>query len=72
MASNGVPFSIVFTKADKLGKTQLQSKLAAYKRELLKDWEALPPIFVTSAETAMGRDELLNYIEETNPLFAKF
>jgi GTP-binding protein len=72
MASNGVPFSIAFTKADKLGKTQLQSKLAAYKRELLKDWEELPPIFVTSAETSYGRDELLNYIEETNPLFAKF
>jgi GTP-binding protein len=39
---------------------------------LLKDWEELPPIFVTSAETSYGRDELLNYIEETNPLFAKF
>jgi GTP-binding protein len=63
MASNGVPFSIAFTKADKLGKTQLQSKLAAYKRELLKDWEECPPFIISSSETLLGRDEIWNVIQ---------
>lgn len=68
LGENGIPFAIVFTKGDKMGKVALQQKVDAYKQELLKQWEELPPIFVTSSETGLGRDELLNYIEELNQL----
>lgn len=66
LGENGVPFAIVFTKADKLTKTALAANVAAYKRCLLEQWEELPPVFVTSSETAYGRDELLEYIEGIN------
>lgn len=69
LGENGVPFHIVFTKADKLGTTALQSNLAAYKREMLKEWAEMPPHFVSSAESGLGRDELLQFIDQTNPLF---
>jgi GTP-binding protein len=68
LGENGVPFSIVFTKTDKLSKTSVESNIAKYKRELLKQWEELPPIFITSSETGVGRDELLTYFEELNKL----
>ncbi|MDR2361247.1 MAG: ribosome biogenesis GTP-binding protein YihA/YsxC [Prevotellaceae bacterium] len=61
-----IPFALVFTKADKLAKTALQKNIMHYRHILLAEWEKLPPIFITSAETGMGRDELLNYIEEMN------
>jgi GTP-binding protein len=54
-----IPFTIVFTKADKLGKTKLQQLLARYKKRLLEDWEELPPVIVTSAQEGLGRDEVL-------------
>ncbi|MGM9803050.1 MAG: ribosome biogenesis GTP-binding protein YihA/YsxC [Muribaculaceae bacterium] len=63
---NGVPFSIVFTKMDKLGKVIGGRHVAAYKKQLLETWEELPPIFETSSQDGRGRDELLNYIEEIN------
>lgn len=66
LGENGVPFSVVFTKADKLTKTALASNVEAYKTRLLEEWEELPPIFITSSESAMGRDELLEYILEIN------
>ena len=66
LGENGVPFAIVFTKADKLTKTALASNVQAYKKSLLEQWEELPPIFVTSSETAAGRDELLAYIDDIN------
>ena len=62
LGENSVPFAIVFTKADKLKKTQLANNIKSYKGKLLEQWEELPPIFVTSSETAMGRTELLEYI----------
>lgn len=65
MGLNGVPFALVFTKTDKLSRKQLDFNLADYKTELLKTWEELPPIFVTSAETKTGRDEILGFIENT-------
>ena len=68
LGENGVPFSIVFTKADKLGPEAGRKKVADYCARLLEDWEALPPVFVTSGEDGRGRDELLNYIEELNRL----
>ena len=62
LGENGVPFAIVFTKADKLGVTVLRDKIEAYKTRLLEDWEELPPIFITSSETRKGKEELLDYI----------
>ncbi len=66
LGENEVPFAIVFTKSDKLGKGRLSENIDAYKRTLLDTWEELPPIFVTSAETGLGTDELLSYIESLN------
>ena len=66
LGENGVPFAIVFTKADKLGVTGLRDKIEAYKTRLLEDWEELPPIFITSSETRKGKEELLDYIGSLN------
>lgn len=66
LGENEVPFSIVFTKADKLGKTQLDSNIKNYMKKMLEEWEELPPIFVTSSEDKRGRSELLEYILEIN------
>lgn len=66
LGENGVPFSIIFTKADKLTKTALASNVAAYKKRLLEEWEELPPVFITSSESTVGRDEVLQYINEIN------
>lgn len=63
LGENGVPFAIIFTKADKLSKMATAKNVEAYKQELLQEWEELPPIFVSSAETGLGRDEILDYIE---------
>ena len=67
LGMNGVPFSIVFTKADKLSTNQLNENIRLYKEKLLESWEELPPIFITSSEKGMGREELLRYIEKITP-----
>lgn len=66
LGENAVPFAIVFTKGDKLGGGRLQLNVKTYKEKLLDTWEELPPIFVTSAEKGMGREELLDYIQGIN------
>jgi GTP-binding protein len=66
LGENGIPFSIVFTKADKQGPVRLQQNIDAYKEKLLETWEELPPVFITSSEKKQGREELLNYIESIN------
>lgn len=66
LGENGIPFAIIFTKADKLGKERLAGNIKNYKKELLKSWEELPPIYVTSSEDNRGREELLDYISEIN------
>lgn len=68
LGENGVPFAIVFTKVDKLSKGAAEKNIEAYKRKLLEQWEELPPVFVTSSETGLGREQLLDYIEELNQL----
>ena len=68
LGENGVPFAIVFTKIDKLSRTAAEKNIEDYKRRLLEHWEELPPIFITSSETGLGREELLDYIEELNQL----
>lgn len=66
LGENGVPFSIVFTKMDKIGKVVGAKNVEAYKKILLGDWDELPPIFLTSSEDKRGREELLGYIAEIN------
>ena len=68
LAENGVPFSIVFTKTDKLSKEGARKNIEKYCESLLETWESLPPIFVTSSEDGRGKEELLAYIEELNKL----
>ncbi len=68
LGENGIPFSIVFTKTDKLSKKAAEDNIAAYCKALLEQWEELPPVFVTSSETGKGREELLAYIAELNQL----
>ena len=63
LGENGIPFSIVFTKADKLSAAQLRQNVDDYMKSLLETWEELPPYFVTSSEKKQGREPLLNYIE---------
>ncbi len=71
LGENEVPFAIVFTKGDKLGKVRLRENVEAYKQKMLETWVELPPVFVTSAETGMGGDELLRYIESINESVAR-
>lgn len=69
LGENQVPFAIVFTKADKLGSGQLSANIEVYKNELLKEWEELPIMVVTSSEKKIGRDEILDLIESYNQEF---
>ena len=71
LGENGVPFAIVFTKGDKLGKVRLHENVEAYKARLLEEWEELPQVFVTSSETGLGGEELTAYIESLNNEISK-
>lgn len=66
LGDHGVPFAIVFTKADKLKGGKLNTNINQYIKKLHEQWEELPPYFVTSSDNRMGRDELLDYIENIN------
>ena len=66
LGNEGIPFSIVFTKIDKLSKGKLAENLTVYKDKLLEMWDELPPIFITSSEKKEGGDEILGYISEIN------
>ena len=63
LGENGIPFSIIFTKADKLKGGRLKMNINNYLRELSKEWEELPPYFISSSENRTGRTEILDYIE---------
>lgn len=63
--SNEIPMGIIFTKADKLGTAKINLHVERYKTELLKRWDELPPIFVTSSTKKTGREELLTFIEKS-------
>jgi GTP-binding protein len=63
LGENGIPFSIIFTKCDKLGPVALERQIERDQAQLLERWEELPPCFLSSAETGRGRDEILAYIE---------
>jgi len=66
LGENEIPFSIVFTKADKLKPKAIDNHVEAYKSKLLETWEEVPNYFVTSSSKSIGKDELLNYIENIN------
>uniref|UniRef100_UPI002592AA71 ribosome biogenesis GTP-binding protein YihA/YsxC n=1 Tax=Parabacteroides goldsteinii TaxID=328812 RepID=UPI002592AA71 len=66
LGENGGPFSIIFTKIDKISKGRLQENLKAYQEKLLETWEELPPILLSSSEKKDGREEILDYIDTIN------
>ncbi len=66
MGESGIPFNIIFTKADKLKPKALERNIEAYSNKMLETWEEMPPYFITSASDSSGRDEVLNYIDELN------
>lgn len=68
LGENGVPFSLVFTKTDKLSRLAARKSVESYCNYLLETWDELPPVFVTSSETGRGREQLLDYIEQLNNL----
>ena len=66
LGENQIPFVIVFTKMDKLSSSQLNKNTTKYKTEMLKTWEDIPQTFRTSAESGLGKSEILKFIEQTN------
>lgn len=69
LGENGIPFCIIFTKADKLKPKALERNVESYKVQMLESWEEMPKYFITSAENGHGRDEVLEYIENLNKQF---
>jgi len=65
---NEVPFVIIFTKADKLTKRQLKENMDTYQKEMLQTWEEMPPYFISSSSSKMGKEEILDYIGKTNQM----
>ena len=66
LGESNIPFSIVFTKADKLGPVKARQNATAWMEKLKDRWETLPPYFITSAEKKTGREEVLDYIDQIN------
>lgn len=66
LGENSIPFSIIFTKIDKIGNGRLKENLKAYTDKLHESWDDLPPIFLSSAEKKAGKEEILSYIDEIN------
>ena len=69
LGQSQIPFCIVFTKADKLSPSKVKPAAEAWMQKMLDTWEELPPYFITSSSSRMGREEILNYIEEINKSF---
>jgi GTP-binding protein len=66
LGENEVPFSIIFTKTDKISKSRLQENIRVYSEKMLETWEELPPILTSSSEKREGKDEILDFIEAVN------
>ena len=71
LGTKGIAFVLVFTKSDKLGTNEMVSNVALFKRVMKKTWQQLPQLFITSAETGKGRDELLDFIGKVNAGWGK-
>ena len=65
LGEKGIPFVIVFTKADKLSKNKVSASIAAYKKKLKSTWEDLPQMITTSSSTGLGKEDVLNFIDQT-------
>ena len=72
LGENFIPFSIVFTKADKINEKDLERKVSDYLLKLKEEWESLPQYFVTSSEKKLGQESILNYIKQTNENIKNF
>ena len=66
LGEQGIPFAIIFTKADKLSESKVKANVDAYVKTMLETWEEMPPYFITSSDNARGREEVLNYIDQVN------
>lgn len=66
LGENRIPFCIIFTKSDKLGRTKLEQNINNYKNKILKTWEVVPTHFITSSESGLGKEEVLTFIEGVN------
>ena len=69
LAEKEIPFVMVFTKGDKLGKNALAQNIESYKNEMLKQWGVLPQVFITSAEKKEGTEDIMKFIGTLNPQF---
>ena len=72
LGENFIPFSIIFTKSDKLKEKEIKGNTSNYLKRLKEDWEEVPKYFITSSEKKIGKDELLNYIDEINQSITSF
>lgn len=72
LGENFIPFSIIFTKSDKLKEKEIKGNTSNYLKRLEEDWEEVPKYFITSSEKKIGKDELLNYIDEINQSITSF
>jgi GTP-binding protein len=66
LGESGVPFSIIFTKTDKISKSKLSENTGIYREKMSEIWEELPPVFISSSEKKEGREEILDYIDHIN------
>ncbi|HEY1054776.1 MAG TPA: YihA family ribosome biogenesis GTP-binding protein, partial [Emticicia sp.] len=71
LGEKNIPFYLIFTKADKVGKVTAEQNIDLFKRTMLQTWSKVPPYFVTSSERRIGREELLKAIDELNQSFKK-
>jgi len=71
LAENEIPFCIIFTKMDKLSKSELQKNLVAFKKEMLLTWEDMPDCIISSAEKKIGKEDILDFIQENILLYNK-
>lgn len=69
LGKNELPFAMIFTKIDKLSSSQFNKNMAIYKKRMLQTWEFMPPVYATSASTKLGKEHVLNFIEEVNGRF---
>jgi GTP-binding protein len=69
LGESGIPFSIIFTKIDKISKSKLSENIEIYCKKMLENWEELPPVFISSSEKKEGREEILDYIDRVNSSF---
>ena len=71
LGEKGIPFAIIFTKADKQSKSKTETNVQLFNKTLLQNWEELPAYFISSSEEGRGKEEILSYIDEINQGFGQ-